>query len=89
MHQGSETMAAHACPQCHEQGFTWHIDEERPHLTLWVCSLCGYVASEDESREALCQHCGIRALSELQDSSGIYRYCFSCNRRTSRLVADG
>ena len=74
-------MTAQVCPRCQKRGLTWSLDEEQSPLTAWFCSYCRYTALEDESKERMCEHCGVRSASALQDESETYLYCFSCGQR--------
>jgi phage/plasmid primase-like uncharacterized protein len=71
-------MTAQLCPRCRQIGLTWSIDEEESPLTQWHCSLCEYVAWEDESKEQPCHMCGRQGSILIEDESGTYRYCFAC-----------
>jgi hypothetical protein len=57
---------------------TWSIDEAVSPLTQWSCSLCGYSAREDESRESTCHACGTeKSRLLLSDPNGSYWFCLN------------
>ena len=76
-------MSAQTCPRCGGRGFTWSTSGEAGSLTLWHCSLCRYVAEEDESRQSRCPTCGDNNLSLLTGGGSSYRFCFTCQTRQS------
>ena len=75
-------MAEQICPKCKEQYFSWHIDEEESPLTYWGCRNCGYEAYEDENFECVCENCLKKTKARLQDDSGEFWWCSSCNTIT-------
>lgn len=72
-------MSAQYCPKCKEEAFVWSIDETVSRFTLWNCSLCGYDAKEDESKESICSNCKNPTLIYLFDKEETYTWCSSCN----------
>jgi RNA polymerase subunit RPABC4/transcription elongation factor Spt4 len=83
-------MSAHVCPNCGRRGFTWTVDEERDAPTQWHCSLCRYVAAEDETRALTCPACGTaegRLL--LAGPEGTFRFCVHCQSRTPDTESGG
>jgi len=72
-------MATQICPKCKADSFTWHIDDEL-QLTKWGCTICGYLAYEDESLGRKCSHCGLETEIRLEEKQNKYWWCSSCNR---------
>jgi predicted nucleic acid-binding Zn ribbon protein len=77
-------MSALPCPKCQAIGFTWAIDDEQRGLTEWHCSLCHYVAEEDESEQRSCPACGAEGAIRLRDEIESYLYCTLCRSRSAR-----
>lgn len=75
-------MAEQICPNCKEQTFGRTYDDESTPHTYWGCRSCGYGASEDETLERVCNNCGTKAESRLEDSVKKYWWCSWCNRVT-------
>ncbi|HWS56882.1 MAG TPA: hypothetical protein VN228_22280 [Pyrinomonadaceae bacterium] len=69
-------MSAGLCANCKRLGFVWSLDADR--VTQWYCSLCGFVAVEDESKEAACAACGRRSAVWLVRDGRQYYWCVLC-----------
>lgn len=72
-------MATQICPECKKDFFTWYIDDEISDLTSWSCYHCNYSALENEKDECICESCGKRTKTKLQDDTKKYWWCSSCN----------
>jgi ribosomal protein S27AE len=80
-------MSAQPCPNCDRRGFTWAMDEEDSQLTRWSCSICRYVAFEDEAKQVVCPSChapGAMTLRDARVSEALPTFVF-CVRCRSRL----
>jgi len=72
-------MSLVKCPKCTRQGFTWYAGDDQARPTNWRCHYCGYSATEDESKEALCPSCGVKTFGLLTDEAETYRHCHRCS----------
>ena len=72
-------MASQICPNCKKDSFSWKINEEESHLTIWDCENCQYLALENEFDERNCTKCGKKAESKLKDNKKEYWWCSNCN----------
>lgn len=81
-------MSLIRCPKCEQDGFTWSVDDEVSPLTMWNCSLCGYHAEEDESKEMACCNCGQKGAMLLDDGAECYRYCDVCASKDTEGADD-
>lgn len=72
-------MATQICPNCKKDNFSWIVDEEESHLTIWDCENCNYRAFENESDERNCSKCGKKTELKLVDDNKEYWWCTNCN----------
>jgi len=73
-------MSLQICPRCKSQSFLWTCDDEHRPQTQWYCSICDYLAFEDESLERVCSLCNNKTESKLQEEDGAeYWWYFKCN----------
>lgn len=80
-------MAEQICPKCKQQTFTWTYDDESIPHTYWHCRHCDYEAWEDESFERICESCGTKTESLLEDSVTRYWWCSRCNTTVQSSIA--
>jgi len=73
-------MAEQNCPNCKENTFTWHNDDEESPFTIWSCRNCGYRAFENESTIRNCPNCNKGTDSILNDNIKTYWWCSNCDR---------
>jgi hypothetical protein len=66
-------MSAMLCPSCKGNGFHWSVNDD--NRTYWYCSLCGFFAEEDESKETVCSICGKKSSVWLMHDSLAYYWC--------------
>ena len=69
-------MSVVLCPSCKGKGFHWSVDDD--NRTHWYCALCGFIADEDESKEAVCAVCGKKSAVWLMHDARAYHWCGLC-----------
>ena len=72
-------MGTQICPKCKENSFTWSIDDEISDFTIWGCYNCSYHAMENEADECICEICGNKTKTKLNDTEIEYWWCYHCN----------
>ena len=62
-------MSLQVCLHCRQCGCTWYLDDKLGPLTQWRCSLCEYIAQEDETLESTRPFCGCERMRRASQTS--------------------